>query len=73
MEKQWFECLQNLPNGVLLYDKDKKQVVFENAKLKSMLSQPNQLDQSPEDRYLQQLVMKMTDEQQKDLAEIKKS
>ena len=44
VEKQWFGCLQNFPNGILLYDKDKRKVVFENTQISTIF--PEYTDQN---------------------------
>lgn len=73
VEKQWFECLQNFPNGILLYDREKKKVIFENTKLNTIFPPTTDASGQPEDKYAQKLVMKMTEEQQRDLMDIKSS
>jgi hypothetical protein len=37
LEKRWFETLQNLSNGIFLYDIPTKKIIFKNAMVNKIL------------------------------------
>jgi c-di-AMP phosphodiesterase-like protein len=38
-EKKWLSSLTNMPNGVMIYNIEENQVIFENPMIKEILSQ----------------------------------
>jgi len=51
LEKQWLKSLQNMPNGIMLYNMNEKTVTFENQMMRTIFGGRDEVVQAPKGVY----------------------